>query len=134
MSKDPQSPYVTLFSKSQPLCTSISHSAWLMHQNVEVSENQLNEDLFLHPHASEQIASKDCPRGNAKSGKQRIPETVASRLNTSICLKCQYLLSEACGGLQIGTEDQRCLYILQISGIQDSFIQNKIKPWGLGES
>lgn len=64
-----------------------------MYQNVEVSTNQLNEDLFLLFHTSERIESKDSPQGIAKSGKRRLPETVASRLSQSICLKCQYLLS-----------------------------------------
>lgn len=89
--KDLQSLYVTLFTKRHSLC--ISHSAWLIYQNVEVSANQLNEDLFLLFHTSEQVESKDCPQGSAKSGERRLPETVASRLSESICLKCQYLLS-----------------------------------------
>ena len=41
MVKDLQSLYETLFLKSHSL--SISHSAWLMHQNVEVSAYQLNK-------------------------------------------------------------------------------------------
>lgn len=43
-----------------------------------------------------------------RSQGNRLPEAVASRLDASVCLKCQYLLSSACG-LQTGTEDERCL-------------------------
>lgn len=70
----------------------ISHGAWLMHQKVKVSANQLNKNYSFTFTLQNKVRVKTLLR-EMQSGKQKLPETVVSRLSESICLKCHYLLS-----------------------------------------